>query len=365
MGSQATPEEETRLRLDDGSSSSLPGAPGSVQKGGAVATAAGDGAGGTSKQRLTNAEVRRTVVESLAVCGFYISVSSAMVFSNKALSYTFHFTTTNVLLLLQMIFTALLLRFLRDVAHVIEFDDFVRAKAMRIAPVSLFYSLNAAVALLALRELSVPSYTLIKRLAPLFTIGLEYALLQRRATRSVLLSLFIMVGGTVLAARSDSTSATSSWMLGLTSCVFQALYLTYVKRSGVETGFSAYGVLYYHSILSVPMLVVLGGLMGEFPIAMAYPLWLKPSFLIVFSASLFMGFLLNYSLFLCTERTSPTSTVVSGQVKAMGQTAVGMFTFGGVDMNARYTAGTLLNIVGGIGYAYSKYRLILDSAGSR
>lgn len=364
MGSQATAEEETRLRVEEGGAPTLPGAPGSVKSAGSSG-GGGDGEPPPPGQRATAAEVRQTVIESLSVCAFYISVSSAMVFSNKALSYTFHFTTTNVLLLLQMLFTALLLRFLRDVAHVIEFDDFVRAKAVRIAPVSLFYSLNAAVALLALRELSVPSYTLIKRLAPLFTIGLEYVLLQRRATRSVLLSLFIMVGGTVLAARSDATSATSSWMLGLTSCVFQALYLTYVKRSGVETGFSAYGVLYYHSILSVPMLVVLGGLMGEFPIAMAYPHWLKPSFLIIFCASLFMGFLLNFSLFLCTERTSPTSTVVSGQVKAMGQTALGMFTFGGVEMNARYTAGTLLNILGGIGYGYSKYRIIRDSAGSR
>lgn len=359
MAPEATAEEETRLRLSDDAGSGLSGTPG-------VGKPPGSGAAveAPPRQRATPAEVRRTLFESLLVCGFYITISSSMVFTNKSLSHTFQFTTTNVLLLLQMLFTALLLRFLRDVVHVIDFDNFVRVKAMRIAPVSLFYSLNSAVALLSLRELSVPSYTLIKRLAPIFTIGIEYVLLQRRATRSVLLSLFVMAVGTVLAALSDATSATSSWLLGLSSCIFQALYLTYVKRSGVETGFSAFGVLYYHSILSVPMLVVLGGLMGEFPIVMAYPHWLERNFLIIFFVSLCMGFLLNYSLFLCTERTSPTSTVVSGQVKAMGQTAVGIFTFGGVEMNASYTAGTLLNILGGIGYAYSKYCIIRDSAGS-
>ncbi|CDF37214.1 unnamed protein product [Chondrus crispus] len=308
----------------------------------------------------TDTEVRRTVLVSLAVCSFYIVISSSMVFVNKALSYTYHFKTTNVLLLFQMLFTVALLRFLRDVLHLIDFANFDLVTARQVAPVSIFYSLNAAVALVALRELSVPSYTLIKRLAPLLTVFLEALLLHRFATRAIVISLLVMSSGTVLAANADLSSSNFAWLLGFASCFFQALYLTFVKRSGVDTGMNSFGILYYHSILSLPCISCIALAVGEISPALAFENWTSPSFLVVLVASLFMGLLLNYALFLCTELTSPTSTVVSGQVKAMAQTAIGTFTFGGVDMNSRYLAGTMLNITGGFMYAFAKLRSIRE-----
>lgn len=304
-------------------------------------------------------QIRRTVIISLSVCSFYIVVSSSMVFANKALSYSYNFRTTNVLLLFQMIFTTTLLRALRA-AGFIDFAPFALARARQVAPVSLFYSLNAAVALVALRELSVPSYTLIKRLAPLCTICLESVLLKRMASRAIFASLLVMSLGTVLAANADPSSSSFAWMLGFMSCLFQALYLVFVKRSNVETGMNSFGVLYYHSILSLPFISIIALAVGEIQPALQFPHWTSPSFLCVFVFSLFMGLLLNYALFLCTELTSPTSTVVSGQVKAMAQTAIGMFTFGGVDMNARYLFGTFLNVSGGFGYAAAKLKAIRD-----
>lgn len=304
-------------------------------------------------------QVRRTVFVSLSVCFFYIMVSSSMVFANKALSYTFNFRTTNFLLLCQMVFTVLLLRTLR-ILRIIELSDFQYSRARQVAPVSVFYSLNAAVALVALRELSVPSYTLIKRLAPLLTISLEAVLLKKFASRQIVIALLVMSLGTVIAANADSSSTTLAWMLGFMSCGFQALYLVFVKRSGVETGMNTFGILYYHSILSLPCITIITLGVGEIQPALTFPHWTSPSFLSVFIGSLCMGFILNYALFLCTELTSPTSTVVSGQVKAMGQTAIGMFTFGGVDMNSRYIMGTLLNITGGFWYAFAKLRAIRE-----
>lgn len=310
----------------------------------------------------TPEQVRRTIITSISVCSFYIIVSSSMVFANKALSYTYEFRTTNVLLLFQMIFTTFLLRALRTF-RLIDFIDFQFSRARQVAPVSLFYSLNTAVALVALRELSVPSYTLIKRLAPLLTVCLEAVILGRVATRPVFAALLLMSAGTVLAARADIKSTSFAWFLGFMSCAFQALYLVFVKRSGAETGMNSFGILYYHSILSLPFITVIAVAVGEFPAALAFPLWTSVPFLAVFFGSLFMGLLLNYALFLCTELTSPTSTVVSGQVKAMAQTFIGMFTFGGVDLNFRYLLGTLLNISGSFGFAYAKLLAMREKAG--
>eukprot|EP00173_Palmaria_palmata_P004710 Plantae.Rhodophyta-Palmaria_palmata.ctg6964.p1 GENE.Plantae.Rhodophyta-Palmaria_palmata.ctg6964~~Plantae.Rhodophyta-Palmaria_palmata.ctg6964.p1 ORF type:complete len:192 (+),score=30.19 Plantae.Rhodophyta-Palmaria_palmata.ctg6964:55-576(+) len=173
-----------------------------------------------------------------------------------------------------------------------------------------------------------------------------------------------MVSGTVVAANADASSAMSAWGLGLVSCVFQAMYLTYVKRSGVDTGMSSVGILYYHSILSLPCILAIILAVGEIGEVLAYPGWLSIPFICVLCLSLTMGLLLNYALFLCTELTSPTSTVVSGQVKAMIQTIIGIFTFGGVEMNGRYLFGTLLNIFGGLGYAASKFQSLRNTGTS-
>jgi solute carrier family 35 len=296
--------------------------------------------------------LRKSVIISLAACSFYVVVSASMVFVNKALTYSYGFRSTNSLLFLQMIFTICLLRVGRAI-RVVDFAPFERNNAIRVAPVSVFYSLNAAVALVALRELSVPSYTLIKRMSPLFTLLLEFLLLHKRPSCQIALSLFVMVSGTVLAANSDATSSLYAWSLGIISCIFQATYLSYVKRSSLDM--SALSILYYHSILSLPCITVIVVAVGEIDQVLAYDKWASLSFCIVLCLSLSMGLLLNYALFLCTELTSPTSTVVSGQVKAMAQTFIGMVTFGGQDMNAKYVTGTVLNMCGGVGYAWSKY----------
>ncbi len=223
-------------------------------------------------------EVRRTIVISVSVCAFYITVSSSMVFVNKALSYTFNFRTINSLLFMQMIFTIFFLRTARDVLRIIDFPDLEYRRARQVIPVSFFYSLNAAVALVALRELSVPSYTMVKRLAPLFTLSLEAVLLRKRPTVAIIFALAVMAVGTVLAAKADTGSSTWGWFLGFGSCLFQALYLTFVKRSGIDTGLSSFGILYYHSILSLPFIsiIVLG--VGEIPKVLVYDQWFSPSF---------------------------------------------------------------------------------------
>jgi len=310
--------------------------------------------GGMTKAQ---AEVRRQITVSILVCLFYISVSSSMVFVNKALTYEYHFNYINVLLFLQMAFTILFLRASRTLFG-IDVPEIEVGTLKKVAPVSLFYCLNALAALAALQKLSVPSYTMVKRLSPLFTITLEYVLLRKKSSGFVLAALGIMATGTVLAAKADTSSSTLAWSLGFCSCIFQASYLTFVKRSGIDTGLSAVGIVYYHAFLSLPFFGSVIFLKGEFSDALLFENWSSPSFLVLLCFSLGMGLLLNYALFLCTEKTSPTSTVVSGQVKAMGQTAIGIFTFGGVDLNMKYVLGTLINIAGGVMYAYAKYKAL-------
>lgn len=69
-----------------------------------------------------------------------------------------------------------------------------------------------------------------------------------------------------------------------------------------------------------------------------------------------MGVLLNYSLFLCTEKNSALTTSLVGVLKSIMQTVIGFFTFGGVKFSVLNVFGISLNMIGGILYSYSKYK---------
>uniref|UniRef100_A0A7S2ZAU2 Sugar phosphate transporter domain-containing protein n=1 Tax=Rhodosorus marinus TaxID=101924 RepID=A0A7S2ZAU2_9RHOD len=316
----------------------------------------------TSAWKL-DSNVRSQILKSIGYCTFYILVSSMMVFTNKALTYSYGFSSTTVLLVCQMVFTAILLPLVKSTG-LITFEKFDLKRALQVTPISLFYCLNGACGLMALKSMSVPSYTLIKRLAPLFTISMEYTVLNKKASTGVILAVCTMVVGTLIASQDDSKSAASGWAFGFASCILQALYLALVKKSGAQSGLNTWGVLFYHSILSVPILTVLVLLLGELEAFLSFDQWFSRGFQIIFVGSLFAGFLLNYALFLCTERTSPTSTVVSGHVKALAQTVIGFFTFEGADTSFWYLFGTGVNISGGAGYAYAKYKY-LQTQGSK
>lgn len=79
-------------------------------------------------------------------------------------------------------------------------------------------------------------------------------------------------------------------------------------------------------------------------------------FFLVFGTTIGVGILLNYSLFLCTGLTSALTTSVVGGLKAMVQTLLGLFTFGGVSHNVPTYVGISLNLLGGIGYIAAKYQ---------
>lgn len=69
-----------------------------------------------------------------------------------------------------------------------------------------------------------------------------------------------------------------------------------------------------------------------------------------------VGVLLNYSLFLCTEKNSALTTSLVGVLKSVLQTVIGIFTFGGIKFNILNSFGLSLNLFGGVLYTYVKYQ---------
>lgn len=91
--------------------------------------------------------------------------------------------------------------------------------------------------------------------------------------------------------------------------------------------------------------------------------FMKPTvgFLASFSLTITMGSVLNYLLFLCTTLNSALTTSVVGTLKSIVQTAIGMFTFGGVSINFFTTTGISMNLFGGVLYSYTKFHQVASA----
>eukprot|EP01124_Arcella_intermedia_P005741 TRINITY_DN13389_c0_g2_i2.p1 TRINITY_DN13389_c0_g2~~TRINITY_DN13389_c0_g2_i2.p1 ORF type:complete len:351 (+),score=55.88 TRINITY_DN13389_c0_g2_i2:8-1060(+) len=304
-------------------------------------------------QRIIN--LNRKAFESLGYAGFYILVSGSMVFANKGIMHYFKFEATNLLLLTQFIFTAVLLGALRRY-QVIHIESIPLPRVLKLLPISFFYCANTSVALIALRGLNVAAYSLVKRLAPIMVLILEVPIFKQWGSLRTWIAVFWMVLGTYIAANHDIDNSLNAYFLGLVSCCLQALYLIFVKKSGVETGLDSFTILYYHSLISIPLISVVLLFTDEWSqVVENRELFTDIYFLLNFLLNLSFGALLNYSLFLCTEKTSPVTTMVSGHVKSIAQIIIGLFTFGGVQVTPGFFLGMVMSILGGALYAFDKY----------
>ena len=76
----------------------------------------------------------------------------------------------------------------------------------------------------------------------------------------------------------------------------------------------------------------------------------------MFSLVIGMGCALNYLLFLCTTYNSALTTSVTGTLKSIIQTTIGVFTFGGISINVFTLSGIVMNLSGGVLYSLTKYQ---------
>jgi len=122
-----------------------------------------------------------------------------------------------------------------------------------------------------------------------------------------------------------------AYLFGFASVLSQALYLLLVQKHADDIG--AAESLHLNSYNTLPMLLLCSVLSGELHLALHDFALSSIGFILTFTVVIVFGCLLNYMLFLCTTYNSALTTSITGTLKTIVQTVIGIFTFGGISIN--------------------------------
>mmetsp|Transcript_28575 Transcript_28575/g.51651 ORF Transcript_28575/g.51651 Transcript_28575/m.51651 type:complete len:359 (+) Transcript_28575:93-1169(+) len=287
---------------------------------------------------------------------FYATSSLGVIFANKIILSTFKFPSVLTLALFQFTSTTLALKVASMLGYVNLLPISVKG-VKSILPLSTCYLLNILTGLSATQNLSLPMMVLLRRASILMTMLLEKWMLNSQPSKTVQLSVGLMLGGALVAALGDLSFNLMGYIVIFFNDLFTALNGVLLKRTSEEYKKSKMTVLYLNSLLSaigVSTIILL--VPGEVERVQTFHLWSDSSFVTYLVFASLMGSVLNLAIFLCTSTNSALTTTVVGCLKNVLTSYMGMFVGGDYIFSWLSFLGINISIAGSLVYARSTFR---------
>jgi len=302
-------------------------------------------------------------VVSMSAAGPTIKVVSAvsygicsivLVMVNKRILYTYKFGSPVVLLLLHLSFSITLLELSKRVG-LLSIRPFEWRLAFKMFPLSLIFVLNILVSFFALSRTSVPMFTTLRRMTTMFVLLAQWKILGLKPSSTVIQCVLLMMAGAGLAGLSDLSFDPLGYLCVFVNNSLTAGYLVSMKYYFGSLKLQAVEVLRYNCAMSIPLIAVLCVVDGRVHAVLTSPAMLDKSFLIVFLMSGFLAFAVNFTTYWCTQVNNPLTTSVTGQLKNILTTMMGMLLFPDVHINPTFLFGIGVGTIGGILYSVHKF----------
>lgn len=286
---------------------------------------------------------------------FYALSSFMITVVNKTVLTTYAFPSYQVLGLGQMIATILVLWCGRRVRF-ITFPPLDKSVLHRIWPLPVIYLGNMATGLGGTKELSLPMFTALRRFSILMTMVGEYVVLGVRASWSVQVSVMAMVGGALLAAADDVSFTTTGYTLVLLNDAFTAANGVFMKKKLDSKELGKYGLMFYNALFMIIPATAVAWALGDIDRSIQYEHWSDSLFVIQFVMSCVMGFVLSYSVMLCTQYNSALTTTIIGCLKNILVTYLGMVIGGDYIFTWLNFVGLNVSVLASLLYTYVTFK---------
>ncbi|CAB1320101.1 unnamed protein product [Coregonus sp. 'balchen'] len=244
--------------------------------------------------------------------------------------------------------TTILILYVAKMNQTVHFQDFDRSILVKIFPLPLLYVGNHITGLASTKKLSLPMFTVLRKFTILMTMIMEARLLRKTFPNRLIYSVLAIVFGALVAASSDLAFDAEGYMFILLNDVFTAASGVYTKKKLATEGLGKYGILFYNAFIIVIPTLLASAFTGDLHKAITYEHWLKTPFVSCFLMSCIMGFVLMYSIVLCSHYNSALTTTVVGAIKNVAVAYIGMFLGG----DYLFSWTNFLGISGGLVYSY-------------
>ncbi|XP_067945673.1 UDP-sugar transporter UST74c-like [Watersipora subatra] len=285
--------------------------------------------------------------------GFYAICSLTIVVVNKLVLTSYEFPS-EVLALGQMTATIIILA-LGKLCKVVDFPSLSMDTIYKIFPLPLIFFFNSVCGLGGTKRLNLPMFTVLRRFSILMTMLLEQFLLGNAHRWKKQLSVYMMIFGALVAAWYDLSFNLPGYIMIFLSDIATALNGVYTMKKLQAKSLGKYGILFYNSLFMLLPTILFVSYTGGIEQARNAP-WMDPVFSAQFTTSCIMGFVLNYSVVLCTLHNSALTTTIVGVMKNIVVTYLGMFIGGDYIFDIMNFVGLNISAAASVVYSYLEFK---------